>query len=165
MDFLEKDLENIIWESNNEKLQEKGLFISGKKYRQLRIGNYGIADLVTFDRSYYEFRETIPYLDITVFELKKDKAGISAFLQAVKYCQGIKTYLTEYKPNIDFKLNIVLCSKNIDTQTDYIYLCNLLHKSIDSKFLNSLKNYSFKFSIDGIEFNEESGYDLKNKGF
>jgi hypothetical protein len=32
MHFLEKDLENIIWESDNEKLRERGFFINGKKY-------------------------------------------------------------------------------------------------------------------------------------
>ena len=165
MEFLEKDLESIIWESNNEKLQVKGLNVSGKKYRQLRIGNYGIADLVTIQRDYHEVEKILPYLNITVFELKKDKAGISAFLQALKYCKGIKTYLEDYKPNIYFKLNIVLCSKKIDTESDYIYLCDLISGSDDSNLLNSLTNYSFSFSIDGINFKEEKGYNLINKGF
>ena len=165
MEFLEKDLETIIWESDNEKLQEKGLDISGKKYRQLRIGNYGIADLVTIEKCYYPFSSSEPYLNITVYELKKEKAGISAFLQAIKYCKGIKSYLEIKKPNILFKLNVVLCSKKIDTESDYIYLCDLISSSDDSNLLNSLTNYSFKFSIDGIEFKEEREYNLINKGF
>ena len=45
MTFLEKDLEQIIFETPKEKLQEKGLVIKGKLLRQIKIGNYGIADL------------------------------------------------------------------------------------------------------------------------
>ena len=54
MKFLEKDLEQIIFESGRDSLRERGLSISGKLLRQLRIGNYGIADLVEFVRPQYE---------------------------------------------------------------------------------------------------------------
>lgn len=165
MEFFEKDLETIIWESNNKKLQEKGLLISGKKFRQLKIGNYGIADLITVEKCNYELNKSRPYLNITVYELKKEKAGISAFLQAVRYCKGIKTYLEQYKPNINFNLNIVLCSKKIDIESDYIYLCDLISISKETNLLNSIENYSFRFNIDGIEFINESNYNLTNKGF
>ena len=47
MSFLEKDLEDIIFETDNDLLFEHGLFIDGQKKRQVRIGNYGIADLIT----------------------------------------------------------------------------------------------------------------------
>ena len=165
MEFLEKDLESIIWESDNEKLQEKGLDIYGKKFRQLRIGNYGIADLVTIEKNYFEIEKTYPFLNITVFELKKEKAGISAFFQAVRYCKGIQTYL-ESRKIFQFKLNIVLCSKKIDTESDYIFLCDLINSSTFGQGkIHSLTNYSFKFTIDGIEFKDEYGYNLTNKGF
>ena len=163
MKFLEKDLEEIIWESDNEKLQERGLLISGKKLRQLRIGNYGIADLVTLERS-YECFDNLPYLHITVFELKKEKAGISAFLQAVRYCKGLSTYLEKTKPNLNYKLNIVICAKEIDTNSDYIFLTDLI-ESESYSIINSVLNYSFTYDIDGITFKRESNYDLTNKGF
>ncbi len=44
MKFLEKDLEQIIFESGMDSLNERGLYIRGKRLRQVRIGNYGIAD-------------------------------------------------------------------------------------------------------------------------
>jgi hypothetical protein len=163
MKFLEKDLEQIIWETDNEKLQQKGLLISGKKLRQLRIGNYGIADLVTYEKIPHDFLSN-SYFEITVYELKKEKAGISAFLQALRYCKGIYTYLEIYKPNIAFKLNIVLCAKEIDTTSDYIFLTDLLN-SEDFNTLNTITNYSFNYGIDGIEFKEEKGYNLSSKGF
>lgn len=161
MRFLEKNLEDIIWESDNEKLREKGFDISGVKKRQLKIGNYGIADIVTFKKTY---RPWGSILTVTVYELKKDKAGISAFLQAVRYCKGISSYFKENKPNLNFELNIVLCSKEIDKNSDYIFLSELIN-SDECYSLNSLSNYSFNYTLDGIEFKEEKGYDIINKGF
>lgn len=46
-EFFEKTLEDIIFNTDNELLCEHGLLISGKKLRQVKIGNYGIADLIT----------------------------------------------------------------------------------------------------------------------
>lgn len=166
MKFLEKDLEDIIWEASNEKLQERGLDISGKKFRQLRIGNYGVADLVTIDKMYYPGDFCHPFLNITVYELKKDKAGISAFLQAVRYCNGIKSYLEQCRPNIDFRLKIVLCSREIDTSSDYIFISNLISSCEYSfGFINGLYNYSFDYDIDGIRFKKEGGVYLYVEGF
>ena len=54
MRFLEKDLEQIIHESGMDQLNERGLPIDGKMFRQMRIGNYGIADLITVTRPMYE---------------------------------------------------------------------------------------------------------------
>lgn len=161
MNFLEKDLEDIIWESDNEKLQERGFFIYGKKLRQLRIGNYGIADLITYEK--VRFLDEV-YFDITVYELKKEKAGISAFLQALRYCKGISTYLDEKKPNILYRLNIILCAKQIDTESDYIFLTDLI-KNESHGYLNSVLNFSFTYNIDGILFKREEDYNLSNKGF
>lgn len=163
MKFLEKDLEDIIWEADNEKLCERGLLIGGKKLRQLRIGNYGIADLITIEK-YNDYIDNEPFLHITVFELKKEKAGISAFLQAIRYCKGISTYLEKNKPYLNYKLNIVICAKEIDTNSDYIFITDLI-ESESYGMLSSVSNYSFDYNIDGITFKKESGYDLTNKGF
>jgi hypothetical protein len=162
MHFLEKDLENIIWESDNEKLRERGFFINGKKLRQLRIGNYGIADLITYKKYNDNFGDK--YLEITVFELKKEKAGISAFLQALRYCRGISSYLDDYKPNILYKFNIVICAKEIDKNSDYIFLTDLI-SSDEFNVINNITNYSFTYNIDGIIFKQENGYNIINKGF
>jgi hypothetical protein len=56
MNFLEKNLEDIIFETHENKLRDRGLEISGKKLRQLRIGNYGIADMITYTRIKKYFR-------------------------------------------------------------------------------------------------------------
>ena len=163
MNFLEKDLEQIIWESDNEKLQTKGLEICGKKYRQLRIGNYGIADLVTVKRRM--FHSCLPYIEITVYELKKEKVGIGAFLQSLKYCKGIQTYLEEKRPNIDFCLKIVLVSKEVDKSGNFIFLTDLVKKDYTYGGIQGIDFYSFSYEIDGIIFKKEYGYNLIHKGF
>jgi hypothetical protein len=170
MTFLEKDLEDIIWESNNEKLQERGIGIYGKKIRQLRIGNYGISDIITIERSYQEnfnFTKDIPYLDITIFELKKDKVSVSTFLQSVRYCKGIHHYLKIKKPNLNYKLNIVLCGKEIDKNSDFVYLADLFPDSMEYGFskICSLKLYEYDFSLEGLVFKDISDYFLKDNGF
>lgn len=169
MNFLEKDLEQIIWESDNLKLQQRNLDIEGKKIRQLRIGNYGILDLLTVEKCYYENDfpyKQIPYLNITVYELKKEKVGISAFLQAIRYCRGIKSYLEDNKPNIRFKLNIVLCAKEVDIQSDFIFMIDMVSETyFPNQKLNNIKAYSFEYNLDGINFIRKHGYDLTSKGF
>ena len=148
-------------------IRRKRIIYSRSKKRQLRIGNYGIADIVTFDKdyNYSHYNESYyPFLNITIFELKKDKVGIGAFLQAIKYCKGIKTYFEIKKPNIKIKLHIVLASKEVDKSGDFIYLTDLIN-SEDFGYINSIQLYSFKFDINGIKFNLEKGYNLIEKGF
>lgn len=157
MKFLEKDLEQIIYESSNKLLREKGLNIRGKKYRQLRIGNYGIADIISVRR--YE-----DCLYINIYELKKDKAGISAFLQAIRYAKGIKDYLEHRDFSHDVKFGICLIAKEIDTTSDYIYLEQFTSNSMYGVGF-SLRNYSYKYDIDGIKFTPEENYSLIEKGF
>ena len=104
MDFFEKDLEEIIFNADKEKLRKKGLDVYGKLYRQLRIGNYGVADLVEVRKSYkeddYAKNKYIPILIITIYELKKDIVGISAFFQSINYLKGIMSYMSKHHKNI-----------------------------------------------------------------
>jgi len=53
MNFLEKNLETILIETPNELLRNRGLKIYGKKRNQVRLGNYGIADLITLKKAEY----------------------------------------------------------------------------------------------------------------
>jgi len=149
MNILEKDLEEIIFTTDNEKLRDRGLSILGKKYRQLRIGNYGVADIVTVVR---EGR----ILHITVYELKKDKAGISAFLQCLRYAKGIREYVNYRNFSGFVEIRMVLIGREIDTVSDYIFL---------DDFMENIINYSYSYNFEGISFNYESGYKLTESGF
>lgn len=180
MEFLEKDLETIIWESSNDELLARGLNFSGKRFRQLKIGNYGIADLVTMERSYdydnleSEYSTRKKSIIITVYELKKDKIGISAFLQAVGYVKGIKNYIEnrclfeEYR--VEYKIRLI--GRSVDDSGSFIYLPDFIFNDVenitDYYFISrplSLEYFTYDYKIDGILFNEVSGYSLVNEGF
>jgi len=166
MNFLEKDLEEIILQTPNLELNKRGLSLFGRKLKQLKIGNYGTADIVTIDRVYNTNSSggIIPVLSITVYELKKDKIGISAFLQAVRYLKGIQSYLINRSFNFDVDYSICLIGKTIDLNSSYCYLCDLLPYT-DFNFMSFLSNYTYSFTYDGIYFNEHFGYKLNEEGF
>lgn len=173
MKFLEKDLEQIIFETNNEALQERGLWLRGKKIRQLKVGNYGIADIVTIDRP---FRLSGGHNHIKgliqVVELKKDKVGVSAFMQALGYAKGISSYL-EKRGLLDlFTIEIVLVGKHIDKNSSFIYLADLMQKNEEQYIYAGEGNnniciscYDYDMNIDGLTFKEHSGYKLIDEGF
>jgi len=164
MNFLEKDLEQIIMEASDEQLQERGLDeMRGRRFQQLRIGNYGIADIVTVERSSEpNWNETrmIPYLHINVYELKKNKIGISAFLQALGYAKGISRYLDARNFKHRIKYTITLIGSNLDLESTYCFLSDF---DLGDRF--SLYNYTYSYDIDGINFTYRSDTSRTVEGF
>lgn len=171
MKFLEKDLEQIIYDADKELLAEKGLIIEGKIKRQLRIGNYGIADLVEFKRPYYcNYFKRMLKGEIIVYELKQEKIGISAFLQALGYLKGIKTYLQRKGSAKYYNYSITLIGKSIDINSTYTYLTDFIgeideFKEIYEGPMFSVHNYTYSYDLDGISFTREQNYNLTNPGF
>lgn len=170
MKFLEKDLEEIIFESNREKLADKGLYISGKLLRQLRIGNYGVADLVSFQRPFYHTGfNNIVKGTITVYELKQDSISVSAFFQAVRYLRGIQRWMHQHSAISDyFDYQIVLIGKT--HAPDVVYMPDLFDACIgENELLSDLKTkvklYSYHYDIDGIAFTDLYGYRLTDESF
>lgn len=178
MDFLEKDLEQIIYDATEEQLS--ALELSGRRLRQLKIGNYGVADLVFVEREYdyrYNCGDDYDYnkqqdeyisecgLKITVCELKRDKIGISAFLQALKYCKGISAYLDK-RNFFNYSFEIVLIGRDIDTSGSFIYITDMFDNyGILSRAINKVKFFTYSYGFNGIDFKREWGYNLTNKGF
>ncbi len=159
MDFSEQNLEGIIWDNipSRDKLTERGLdefngFFNAK--RQLRIGNYGIADIITQHRQRYKNQL------IKVWELKKSLINRDTLLQSVRYSKGVMEYIKTYKP-YSCKLEIVLIGRNIDTVNDWIYLFDIFNLW-DFVFI-----YKYSYGIDGIEFKriDLSEYRLDEGGF
>jgi hypothetical protein len=170
MEFLEKDLEQIIYETSSDLLESKGLEVCGKRYRQLRIGAYGIADLVTVELTNYLIHQGSKLcLIITVYELKKERAGISAFLQAVRYVKGISQYLNKrnlFNITLNVFYKIVIIGKEIEINSDYIFLTDFLYydypNSLQVGRLIDLNNYSYRIDINGLQFKHECNYHLEN---
>jgi hypothetical protein len=158
MQFLEKDLEQIIHESNKDYLHDRGINVYCKLIRQLRIKGFGVADLVGFRRPYYhsgmnEFAKGL----ITVYELKQKKINTDTFLQALWYLNGIRNYLISREMEQWFDYEIVLVGKDIDLSSKLIALPNFncpRYKDIpiiDNSTL-SVEFYLYKYDADGIIF-------------
>lgn len=171
MKFLEKDLEEIIYNADRNKLSETGIYDFGKFYRQLRIGNYGIADIVSIQRPYYHtgYKKNTKGL-ITIYELKKDKVSVSCFFQALGYLKGIKTYLEKKNKEHLFNFSICLIGKEVDLNSTICYLPSIFDIDISETLIDeesrvSVDILTYNYDIDGISFNSCYGYNLSNKGF
>jgi len=160
MKFLEKDLETIIYESGMDLLDKRGLSIEGKLLRQVKIGNYGIADLISYTRPYYKDKKLFFPGQVTIIELKKEKIGISSFLQSLNYVKGVINYLENKNVSHLFDINIKLIGKELDTQGSFCFITDLLNV----QGCGQIDFYTYDFKIDGINFKLESNYDLKNNG-
>lgn len=168
MDFLEKDLEEILKTTPKEKLVDAGLgFLrfTNKIFTQVRIGNYGVADMIAYGR-------TGNCISLDIVELKKDKIGISAFLQATRYVRGIQRFLekrgyeniAEGMSNHNLKsyphitMNIVLIGRSLDTEGSFCYLT-------DTMMYGQVYFYTYEYSFEGLKFNKKDNYQLTNEGF
>jgi hypothetical protein len=170
--FTEKKLEDIIFNSELHELEHRGLSINGKLMRQVKIGNYGIVDLISFSRGWKYYRDGIlcdrEFPEITIYELKKDIINNNAFFQAVRYLKGIKQYLKEREISFEINFKIVLIGFEIDLNDDLIYLNDILSDEFicrKGKCSLSLELYKYDYSIKGIEFEQISDYCLTNQGF
>jgi hypothetical protein len=150
MQFLEKNLEDIIFETPNQLLRERGLSVSGKKYRQV-ICESGIADLILIRKPVYVasngesagFHKAL--ILVEVMELKLDLIDISTFYQALKYACQIKKKLD--KRGIKYNLSITLIGRRISY--DLLQLEYFLNHN-ESIFKLAL--YTYEYSFDGISF-------------
>lgn len=172
MNFLEKDLEEIIFSSSRQELESRGLYIgnNAKLFRQKKIGNYGIADLIEVNKPYYHsVMKQICKGSINVIELKQEKIGISAFLQALGYLKGIKRYLESKGHDDLFNYEITLIGKTIDLNSSYVYLYEFTNEYFENTINDNssliVKNYLYKYKIDGIYFDEVGCHNLINEGF
>jgi hypothetical protein len=159
MEFLEKNLEDIIFETSSDDLGNRGLYVSGKRFRQLRIGNYGIADMVTIDKDYLNYPDsTYSVINITVFEFKKKLINTDTLAQASRYIKGIKRYFYKHEKFINKEINfkIILVGKTISKGDDFTFL---------SDFIEHLEVYTYEYNFDGIKFTEHSGWFLTEEGF
>ncbi|MCP4665221.1 MAG: hypothetical protein GY849_02555 [Deltaproteobacteria bacterium] len=172
MKFLELDLENIIFENlqtkeGRELLNERGLDVFNEiKYskRQLRIGSYGITDIVTYTPQLVNEKiyEILQMKQIQIVELKKNEINIDTLLQSVRYLKGIKRYLRGrgYDPD-EYRFEIILIGKSVN-KGDWIYLNEIIQ---DYTFF-SLYIYTYNYKINGILFdNITLNYHLSEEGF
>jgi len=166
MKFLERDLEQIIHEANIEELYKQGLFLGTKIKRQVRIGNYGICDLLGIHRTSHRETDKDDWrLVFTICELKQKSLSVSAFLQAIRYAKGLSEYLKKHRQSLYFKheIRIVLIGDDLPLDSSLIYLPDFIPSYASG--LIYLEMYTYSMSLNGLKFHIHEGYKLKNPGF
>ena len=147
MEFSEKVLEDIIWDNaqspeGRKLLQERGLIISGMMFRQVDLGCYGRADLITV-----EYTPACQIVEVVVYELKKGCINVSALMQAARYVKALKRHGLYYA-NIecDIEFSICLIGDSMDTNGDFAFLYN------ES---DNVEIYTYEFNLSGLFFRLE----------
>lgn len=150
MKFLEKNLEDIIWQNVNTEegrmlLAERGLNIPGITYRQVSFGSYGTADLVNFYITNSLQEKCAYYRVFTIYELKKEKVGIEAVMQAHRYKTALLQHLEKVQSSRPFDdiVRVVVIGSSIDSNSDFTFLYN---------YLFDTEIYLYDYKIDGIHF-------------
>ncbi len=145
MEFSEKVLEDIIWDNaqspeGRKLLQERGLVISGMMFRQVDLGAYGRADLITV-----EYIPHIDLIDVVVYELKKGCINVNALMQAGRYVTALQKHglgHSDWNSDIDFSIRLI--GDSIDKNGDFTFLYNELDK---------VEIYTYGFKLSGLYFN------------
>jgi hypothetical protein len=150
MDFLEKDLEEILYTSNMYEVQSRGLdlFPYDRIYRQVPIGNYGIADLITVEKAFGRYQ-------VLVYELKNKTINAASFWQVVRYMRGIKHFLSRTKMSQKFIVKGVLLAREVELSGEVCYL-PMIQSDI---FL-----YTYQYELSGMRFNRYEGAHLSSPG-
>lgn len=146
MNFLEKDLETIIWE-NYAACERRGLLIDyeagfqyGLKFRQLNLMPFGIADLVNI---YYDpFRKICK---AQVIECKKHRIDAATYLQAKRYGSAISDLFFKADIDVDFVLSYVLVGAELNNDGE---LAHVIAQD------TSCKSFIYKYAVDGIAFHD-----------
>lgn len=176
MEFLEKNLEDILFESLKDDkkynfINERGLYVT-KPYllkRQFSIGNYGTCDLIALNRP-YELKTDQGYIVekepviITIYELKQNKIDLNSLLQIMRYMKGVKRWMYKNK-SCNYKIRGVLIGNSINT-SNYVYLFDYFQDHLDTE-LGEISVYTYNYKFDGIEFEniDLSQYILVDEGF
>lgn len=155
MNVLEKEIEDIIWEASGIQLIERGLEVKlgSLKWRQLHLGSYGIADMVTVRlvKRVDKLNGNTWVLLVDVFELKKEEINVNTYLQALEYCKGLERFFSTINTishTCEFK--IILIGKKIDTSSSFCYMAD---------FCSNLDLYTYKIDLEkGVRFHKALGF-------
>lgn len=152
MDFLEKDLEEILHSANQKDIQTRGLwdFEYTRIFRQVELGNYGRADLITFLRNRKYAHK------VTVYELKNLTVDAAAYWQLVRYMKAVKTFLISWGCHNNVQVSGVLIGRKVDTKSDVCYIPDVNP---------SVNIFTYDYHLGGMYFQEASDYNLTDKGY
>jgi hypothetical protein len=154
MNVLEKEIEDLIWDSLHDDpkvLKSRGFEFNEKHtfYRQVHLGDYGIADLIGV-----HLNETYHFADITIYELKKEKVTIDTLLQAARYAKGISR-MNDTGSKYTIQMNFCLVGKSVELGNNFVYLFD---------YIDNLTALTYSIDlIQGVKFKEVGGYKLSKE--
>lgn len=158
MKFLEKNLEDILFEADQEEVRDRGLedFYYNKIYRQFNLGNYGTADLITIN--YYNWCKDQKEFIITVYELKQEIINVNTILQCSRYIQGVKRFIKKYFQISGVQIQVlgVVIGNNYDEKNKVDFLL---------QSIEGITGYVYEYKIDGLEFSKIENYILSVEEF
>lgn len=136
-DFLEKTLEDIIFE-NRHNIHERGFPIIIGEMRRQMTNDYGRrVDLISVGN-------VNNIKNISIYELKKGKIDYNAYFQIVRYFFDI--CMENKKYNIgDFNIQLYLIGNEVDDEV-----------LIAASLSNFVHIYTYKYDYDGIKFDKMS---------
>jgi hypothetical protein len=152
MDFLEKDLEDILYNSSQEEIKKRGLRYFEHHFiqRQFVLGNYGITDLVTI-----VFVPNRPFI-ITIYELKNKIVNSNSWWQIIRYIRGIEHFLEASGiSSRKYCIRGVLIGRAVELSGEVGYI-----PYIES----NISIYTYDYRLDGIYFERHLGTYLKSPG-
>jgi hypothetical protein len=169
MDFLERDLEDIVFNAMQspegiDHLQERGLDFCHSEdtflaKRQLKIGNYGVCDIITMSKFDTRIDDALGFMQSLVFiqvcELKRGQIDVKTLIQVKRYIAGVKQYMGMYHPKLKIHVSGLLIGRSLCTD-EWVYLID----GIDDVIMQT-----YSYGIDGIEFKTIRGpYTLVDNG-
>jgi hypothetical protein len=156
MDFLEKDLEDMLFNAPQEAIRERGLsqHYFDHIFRQYNLGCYGIADLITIEYHDNTDKKNFDF-SLTIYELKKDQINLDTFNQALRYLKGVKVILDRLNIT-NYHSTIILIGKNIDTSSNSSFAYLPMVK--DPRVLL----YTYKYDFDGLKLIRHKKHGLPN---
>ena len=140
MDFLEKDLEDIIWKAaqtdvGREELKRRGLEMYGKIYRQVNLGGYGRCDLLTIsidDKN----------VCVHIYELKKEELSTSTLEQVLRYKRAVLDILLGKLHNHQVSIECTIIGRSTNAYLERV----LSAIEVDSLI--------YRYDINGLFFDE-----------
>lgn len=160
MEIPEKELENIIVNTDRKKLASRGLCfipvddrVKLKVMRQTDLCGAGRSDVIMVYRSFRE-KQKRSTLVINVIELKKDKLSVDTVHQVLRYVYAVFQYLTEERglEEDSFIINPIIIGQRVTDDLGFVPQIVNIDNHIGT--INRFGVFTFKYDIDGLLFKE-----------
>lgn len=144
---MENVMSELIYKADKELLAKKGLEFPFNMLKNVNLGKYGKCDLVHFYR-------TKKSVEIDVISCNRDKISMSSFIDLVTCAKGVSKYISD-NHDIDFKINLHIIAKEIDSKSNICFLPDIMPYSVNF--------YLYRANINGIYFESLGDFELPNE--